>query len=163
MKLRLLATLLAVTALSACEGDTLLPGREIAGEWGTDTQAVIAVFPDGQREVQGDAFVSFGDDGHYVMRTLLTDTQRGRLVIDELESGTYTARDGVAELTVTERYLRGGAEPAANPVPQPVGPYTWTYHYSVSGRTLTFVPVCPPNASCIEPRFTQFHSLEIRS
>jgi hypothetical protein len=160
MKLRSFATLLAVTALSACEGDTLLPAREIAGAWGSNTEAVIAAFPDGQREVQGDVYVSFGEDGHYVMRTLLTDTQRGRLVIDQVERGTYTARGGAAELTVTEQYLRGAGEPVANPVLQPAGPYTRTYQYSVTGRSLALVPVCPPNASCIEARFTQFHLLE---
>jgi hypothetical protein len=162
MKLRSLATLLALTSLPACRGgDFLPPDHDLVGEWGTNPEAVRLVFPDGEREVQGQVFLSLSQDGGFTMQMFADDTQRGRVVAELIARGTYTARDGVSEITVTGQYQRAGGEPVANPVVAPVSPYTMRDHYTVMGSSMTFVPVCPPGALCVQPRFTRYHSLHV--
>ncbi len=158
MKLRSFATILALAVLPAYRCVDILPeGHELLGDWVTDQEPVVLIFPDGQRTVQGQVSVSFLEDRHFVMQML--DDDGGRLVVEYITRGTYTARGGRAELTVTEQYQRSGGAPVANPVVAPTTPYTPKYHYTVSGTTLTLVPICPPGALCVEPHFTQFHKI----
>ncbi|HYH81986.1 MAG TPA: hypothetical protein VEX86_19425 [Longimicrobium sp.] len=163
MKLRAITPLLALalTALSACEGRLLLPSLELVGSWGSDRETVRTFFPEGERMLDGENFLSFQEDGDFVMQVLLTDPQRGRLVVESIDRGSYTIRDGRAQLTTTARYLRGAGEPASDPAVLPVAPFTVDYQYEVDGITLTFVPVCPPNAQCVAPRFTRYRSLRV--
>jgi len=159
MKLRSFAALLAVTLLSACSGDTILPARELAGPWLSNRETVAAVFPEGPRSLQGQVVLSFMEDGTFTRQTSLYDPQGDRHVTDAVEQGTYTARSGVARLTITQQYQRGAGAPVEHPVPVPAGPYTLDYRYTITGGEMMFVSVCPANALCVEPRFTHYSSL----
>lgn len=159
MKLRSFATLLAATLLSACSGDTVFPGRGLAGPWLSNREPVAAVFPEGPRSLEGQVVLSFLEKGTFTRQASLHDPQGDRFVVDAIGQGTYTARNGVARLTVTRQYQRGAGAPVEHPVVEAAGPYTLEYRYTVTGGEMTFVSVCPANALCVEPRFTHYSSL----
>jgi len=158
MKIRAFATLLALAVLPACNGDGGLPDRVLVGAWGSDREPLAATFPEGPQQVEGQVVLIFHEDGSYARQTYLY-LAGDRYVTDAVEQGTYTARSGVARLTVRQRYERGAGAGVEQPAVAPVSPYTEDYQYSFTDQGLKFVSVCRDNASCLPPRFTRYTTL----
>jgi len=160
MKLRSFVTLVAAAALAACESGSVLPDRELAGGWATNAQTVQAQLPGGTRTVQTWMLVDFGVDGTFRrMQRLGSETAPMVNAYEFKEEGTYTTANGRITAHVDHAYFRGDTD-GTIPTLQPVD-YTADFTYTVQGDHLTLVPVCPPNALCAAPRFTEYFYVTI--
>ena len=155
MKIAKFACVLAAVVLSACDGTTLPADTRLVGRWQSTEAAIVVGFPEGVRTVSGVAEVRFGADGEFHRDVRLFDPARTDAVIDVVEEGTFTARNGKLTTHVERGYYRGDGAPATNVTLQPTDRDD-KYTYSIEGGGMTLVPVCPPNALCIEPRFLHY-------
>jgi hypothetical protein len=157
MKLRLLAVLASAALLAGCEHrDPTLPPTGLADGWITPAQTVQPSFPSGPRPVRSWVHVVLGADGSFFREHRLVNVDEQPLLsaYELVEVGTYTAHDGKLSVHLTQAWYRGGGE-GTNPVLSAVDG-TAEYTYTVQGDALSLFPVCPPNALCAPPAFTQF-------
>lgn len=145
-----LAFAAACALTAACHGDGLPPlPSELTGTWIRRTPASVKI-RNAETGVLYDDLRSFGADGRYRIRYVLTDTTTHEQIVWAEETGTARVQDaGMLLLTPDSAYNADLSDPPARyqltPLPDaqssPVA-------YSVTGQVLTLTFRCPMGEEC---------------
>jgi hypothetical protein len=150
MKTRIIAALLAVTALAGCDRGVLPLPQDVVGTWQTDTWTAMFPLRSGAAAGTLTEVWTFAADGTYG-RHAEFHTDAGEAYTTYVESGAWTAKGPELRSTVflaAESPAPLGQQP---PEPRQIAPRTQRSDYTVAGSDLTLSPLCPADAICDGP------------
>jgi hypothetical protein len=155
LRVRAAAALAFALAAPACDGaPTTTEPASLRGDWGADPVTVTVPIPSGARPMNALESWTFNADGTYHRQRLLAD---GSAVYPEyVQDGTWSAADGIVELTATHAYQADYANLSQVATMQPVSGITQRFAFTVAervslARVLSVTYICGPTENCIDP------------